>query len=93
MNEVRTQLEAKGISSSYLRIRAFPFHASVEDFIRKHKRIYVVEQNRDGQMKQLLFAEFGKINPRIESVLHYDGLPIYSDVVVKPIIEMEASNA
>jgi 2-oxoglutarate/2-oxoacid ferredoxin oxidoreductase subunit alpha len=92
MSEARAQLKAKGLSTSYLRVRGYPFHSSVQDFIKKHKRVYVVEQNRDGQMKQLLFGEYGKLNPNIDSILHYDGLPIYSDVVVKPILEKEAAN-
>ncbi len=90
MDEARNDLKSKGLKTSYLRIRGYPFHKSVEDFIKTHKKVYVVEQNRDGQMKQLLFGEYGKLNTNIESVLHYDGLPIYSDAVVKPILE--ASN-
>lgn len=92
MSEVRADLTKKGLKTSYLRIRGYPFHSSVNDFIKKHKRIYVVEQNRDGQMKQLLFSEYGKTNTNIESILHYDGLPIYSDTVVTNILEKEASH-
>jgi 2-oxoglutarate ferredoxin oxidoreductase subunit alpha len=91
MREVRDDLKQKGVSTSYLRLRAYPFHADVGEFIKKHKRVYVVEQNRDGQMKQLLFGEFGKINSNIESILHYDGLPIFSDAVVQPLLQKEAS--
>jgi len=92
MNEVRSKLEKEGLKTSYLRVRGFPFHQSVGEFIKKHKRIYVVEQNRDGQMKQLLFKDYGKLNTNIESILHYDGLPIYSDVVVNPILEKERAH-
>ncbi|MGE3974255.1 MAG: 2-oxoacid:acceptor oxidoreductase subunit alpha [Bdellovibrionales bacterium] len=89
MAEARAQLLQKGLKTSYLRIRAFPFNVDVEKFIKSHKRIYVVEQNRDGQMKSLLFNEFGHLNQQIYSIRHYDGLPVFSEAVTEPIMELE----
>jgi len=89
MKEVMDQLIAQDLQADYLRIRAYPFHPDIQKFIQNHKRIYVVEQNRDGQMKGLLTQEYGALNPNIHSVLHFDGLPIYADAVCKNIQEQE----
>ncbi|HEX4925047.1 MAG TPA: 2-oxoacid:acceptor oxidoreductase subunit alpha [Bdellovibrionales bacterium] len=89
MAEVRSQLKKNGVEPSYMRIRAYPFNQDVETFIKSHDRVYVVEQNRDGQMKNLLTAEFSHLAPRLRSVLHYDGLPVYADAVVNPIVAAE----
>lgn len=87
MKEVRDQLVDQKISTSYMRIRAYPFNEDVAHFIQSHERIYVVEQNRDGQMKNLLGSEFGHLNRNIFSILHFDGLPIYADAVVQPLTQ------
>jgi 2-oxoglutarate ferredoxin oxidoreductase subunit alpha len=89
MSEARTLLNKRGLKTSYLRLRSFPFNAEVEKFIKDHKRIYVVEQNRDAQMKELLFSEFGAINRHIYSIRHYDGLPVFAEAVADPISELE----
>lgn len=59
-----------------LRVRAFPFPDSVGEFIRRHERVFVVEQNRDGQLRTLLINEFGIDPARLVAILHYDGTPI-----------------
>ncbi|MEQ1877306.1 MAG: 2-oxoacid:acceptor oxidoreductase family protein, partial [Bdellovibrionia bacterium] len=93
MNEARAQLRKAGIEPSYLRIRSYPFHSSVEEFLKRHDRVYVVEQNRDGQMKNLMAAEFSMLAPKLRSVLHYDGLPVFADAVVNPILNSEKERA
>jgi 2-oxoglutarate ferredoxin oxidoreductase subunit alpha len=93
IEEARDQLrEAHGLKTSYLRLRAYPFTAEVDDFIRRHDRVYIVEQNRDAQMQSLLLmdgeAEFA---PRLRKVLHYSGLPIDAKSVTDGILEQEGS--
>lgn len=67
---------AKGIKMNTMRLRSFPFRQEVVDFIKDHRRVFVIEQNRDAQMKTLLINETGVPDGKIESVLSYDGLPI-----------------
>jgi len=76
LHEALDVLEAEGIHLDALRVRAFPFTDSVRSFIEAHERVFVVEQNRDGQMQQMLVNEL-QIDPaRLTRVLHYDGTPI-----------------
>jgi 2-oxoglutarate ferredoxin oxidoreductase subunit alpha len=79
-----------GIQANYLRVRAFPFAEPVKDFIRGHRRVYVVDQNRDGQLGQLLRLEADADQiPKLRSVLHYDGLPIDARSVTDSIVSQE----
>jgi len=76
MDEALDVLDAQGKQVNALRVRAFPFPDSVFEFIAEHDRVYVVEQNRDAQLKSLLVNEGGVDPARLPSVLHYDGTPI-----------------
>ena len=67
------------------RVRAFPFGQEVRDFIDRHERIYVAEQNRDGQIRTLLINELDAPNHKLKSVLHYDGLPITARFICEQI--------
>jgi 2-oxoglutarate ferredoxin oxidoreductase subunit alpha len=89
MGETRDQLRAEGTSTSYLLLRAYPFPEEVERFLRGHKRIYVVEQNRDAQMAALLRMEYPELAPRIRSVLHYVGLPIDAESILNSVRSAE----
>ncbi|HEX3952967.1 MAG TPA: 2-oxoacid:acceptor oxidoreductase subunit alpha [Stellaceae bacterium] len=90
MAEALELLEARGIHIDTLRIRAFPFHDEVLDFITGHERVFVVEQNRDAQMRTLLTTE-GEIDPaRLVPILHYDGTPITARFIEKGIADMLA---
>ena len=80
--EARDRLAERGIHVNYLRIRAFPFTSEVHEFLEAHDTIYVVEQNRDAQMKALLMLEANDIADRLVSILHYNGMPIPSECVV-----------
>jgi 2-oxoglutarate ferredoxin oxidoreductase subunit alpha len=76
MDEALAAMEERGLSVDALRVRAFPFSDDVYDFIAAHDRIFVVEQNRDAQLRTLLIAE-GDIDPaRLVKVLNFDGSPI-----------------
>ena len=76
MLEALDMLGETGIHLDALRLRAFPFHESVAQFIDEHETVYVVEQNRDAQMRTLLTTELGTAPQRLVPVLHYDGTPI-----------------
>jgi len=76
MSEAAELLEADGITLDLMRVRAFPFGREVTDFIAEHERVFLVEQNRDAQLRTLLLAECG-IDPAVLTpILHYDGTPI-----------------
>lgn len=69
-------LRAEGIHLDGLRVRAFPFSAVVLEFIDAHERVFVIEQNRDGQLRKLLIGECD-INPRkLHALTYYAGMPI-----------------
>src|SRR5262245_24718314 len=79
-----------GVKVDYLRLRAYPFSQNVHDFINRHDRVYVVEQNRDAQMLQLLKLDVGpEQTAKLRSVLHYNGLPIDARSVTDEIMAQE----
>ena len=76
MTEAEALLAEQGMPVDLLRVRGFPFHDDVADFIAAHDQVFVVEQNRDGQLRTLLIAEL-EIDPaRLVRIVHYDGTPI-----------------
>jgi 2-oxoglutarate ferredoxin oxidoreductase subunit alpha len=76
MDEAIKLLVAAGHRLDRLRLRAFPFHQDVVDFVTEHDVVFVVEQNRDAQLRTLLLAECGLDPARLVPILHYDGMPI-----------------
>jgi 2-oxoglutarate ferredoxin oxidoreductase subunit alpha len=79
-----------GLQVDYLRLRAYPFHQDVREFIKNHDCIYVVEQNRDAQMFQLLKLDVAADQVvKLHSVLHYNGLPIDARSVTDEIISQQ----
>jgi 2-oxoglutarate ferredoxin oxidoreductase subunit alpha len=94
VEESRDQLrEEAQIATSYLRVRAYPFTPAVDDFIRRHDRIYIVEQNRDRQMMSLLLMDGeAAYAPRLRSVLHYNGLPIDARSITDAILQQEQNH-
>jgi 2-oxoglutarate ferredoxin oxidoreductase subunit alpha len=85
MDEANAELRDQGIALDLLRLRAFPFPDSVGEFIAAHEKVFVVEQNRDGQMRSLLVNEFGVDPAKLVAVLHYDGTPITARFIVEAI--------
>lgn len=80
-------MQEQGILLDAMRVKAFPFNDAVKQFVKDHERVYVVEQNRDGQFKSLLMNEL-EINPqKMVSVLNYDGFPITADVIREKIFQ------
>jgi 2-oxoglutarate ferredoxin oxidoreductase subunit alpha len=85
MHEAVAALEAKGIDLDLMRVRAFPFSDEVINFIVDHDQVFLIEQNRDAQLRTLLISE-GSLDPaRIISVLHYDGTPITARFIIDEI--------
>jgi 2-oxoglutarate ferredoxin oxidoreductase subunit alpha len=76
IREALERLATRGIHLDYCRLRAYPFGDDVAQFIEQHERIFVVEQNRDAQLKSLLTIELGCVPARLHSILQYGGLPI-----------------
>ena len=91
MHEALEALAAKGIYVNALRVRAFPFADEIFDFVQSHSKVFVIEQNRDAQMKTLLVNDAG-INPAsLISVLHYDGTPITARFITSEVAEIVAA--
>jgi len=87
MDEAIATLSAQGHHLDRLRVRAFPFHHTVDDFISEHDSVFVVEQNRDAQMRSLIVNECGIDPARLIPVLHYDGTPITARFIAHAISE------
>ena len=85
MAEALDHLEADGHHVNALRVRAFPFAQAVEDFIHEHDKVFVVEQNRDGQLRTMLMSDFTLDARKLVPVLHYDGTPITARFIAADI--------
>ncbi len=85
MSEALDVLQARGMHLDAMRLRAFPFADAVREFIDAHDQVFVVEQNRDGQMQTLLVNELQLDPARLPRVLHYDGTPITARFIVEAI--------
>ena len=91
MQEALDVLAERGIHINALRVRGFPFQEEIADFVASHPWVFVVEQNRDAQLKTLLVNE-AKVNPaRLISVLHYDGTPVTARYIVDQISQHAAA--
>ena len=87
MHEAFDVLEADGAHINMMRLRAFPFPDSVAKFIAAHDTVFIVEQNRDGQMRSMLINELN-VNPaKMVAVLNYDGTPITARFIIREIAE------
>ncbi|MDO8795889.1 MAG: 2-oxoacid:acceptor oxidoreductase subunit alpha [Vicinamibacterales bacterium] len=91
IGESRDQLrDEQGIATSYYRLRAYPFSDSLGEFIDRHERVYVVEQNRDAQMLALMRMELSPQRlAKIRSVLHYNGLPVDARSITDEVLAHE----
>mgnify|MGYP000882984263 CR=1 FL=1 len=87
MDEAFDTLEAQGLHVDGLRVRAFPFSDAVGDFIAEHDQVFVVEQNRDAQLRMLLVNECVVDPARLIPVLHFDGTPITARFIVGEIAQ------
>jgi 2-oxoglutarate ferredoxin oxidoreductase subunit alpha len=85
--EAMDRLAKQDVGLNYCRIKAFPFSEEVGEFIEQHDVVYVVEQNRDGQLRTLLINDIEADQRKLVSLLHYNGMPINSGFVVDAVLE------
>ena len=86
-------LESQGRKTDAIRIKAIPFHHDVADFIDNHDVIFVIEQNRDAQMRALLINELDIHPKKLIKVLNFDGTPITADFILQQINQTETITA
>ncbi|MEP7310336.1 MAG: 2-oxoacid:acceptor oxidoreductase subunit alpha [Acidobacteriota bacterium] len=91
LSESRDQLqEETDVKTSYFRLRAYPFTPELDAFIDAHERVYVIEQNRDGQLRQLMKLDLSpERQMKLRSVLHYNGLPIDARSITDDVLAQE----
>jgi len=87
--EARDTLAASGVKTSYLRMRALPAAASVVDFVCSHERVYVVEINADGQLRQILQSDMPELAARLRPVCKLDGMPFTAAWIIGQINSQE----
>lgn len=87
VREAQDALDAQGIPADYMRIRGFPFPDSVEEFLAEHPFSFIVEQNRDAQLKSLLTLETGIAKDKMQSLLFYSGFPLSAGNLVEMIMK------
>lgn len=96
IEEAVEQLKEQGIIADSLRIKAFPFHQNIEQFIEEHslnnKQVFMIEQNRDAQMKSLLVNELQVDPNKLASILQFDGLPVTSNFIVQAVLTQLATS-
>ncbi|MGR9090871.1 MAG: 2-oxoacid:acceptor oxidoreductase subunit alpha [Gammaproteobacteria bacterium] len=85
--EALDRLSQRNIGLNYCRVRAFPFTDAVRDFISQHEVVYVVEQNRDAQLRTLLINDINADQNKLVPLLHYNGMPINAGFVVDKVLE------
>ena len=93
MYEAKDILNENNIEVDLMRIRSFPFNLDVWEFIENHDLIYVIEQNRDSQMRTLIMAEGGISAEKLRSLVWFNGGPIQAKFIAKKIYERESQQA
>jgi 2-oxoglutarate ferredoxin oxidoreductase subunit alpha len=92
--EALDRLEARNIKLNYCRVKAFPFTDAIREFIDQHETVYVVEQNRDAQLRTLLVEDTDADKDKLVPILHYDGMPLNAGSVVDGVLsEMKKGRA
>jgi 2-oxoglutarate ferredoxin oxidoreductase subunit alpha len=91
MQEALNVLAERGIHVNALRVRGFPFQEEINDFVASHPWVFVIEQNRDAQLKTMLVNEAKVNSTRLLSILHYDGTPITARFIVDQISQHAAA--
>ncbi len=90
VRESRSQLARQhGIETGYCRVRGWPFSACTQDFIARYDRVYVVDQNRDGQLRTLLRRQFPDIHDHLHSVCYFGGMPIDAQTITDSVVDQE----
>ena len=87
MTEAMDVLDEQGVMLDTIRIRAFPFSEAIVEFVSEHDQVFVIEQNRDAQLRSLLVNELNVDPAKMMPVLHYDGTPITARFILAEISE------
>ncbi|HEX7720319.1 MAG TPA: hypothetical protein VF389_10980, partial [Woeseiaceae bacterium] len=90
VKEALVRLKEEGTGLNYCRVKAFPFSEAVREFIDNHDVVYVVEQNRDAQLRSLLILDLEADARKLKPILHYDGMPMSASFVVEKVLEHQA---
>ncbi|HEY5643665.1 MAG TPA: 2-oxoacid:acceptor oxidoreductase subunit alpha [Woeseiaceae bacterium] len=85
--EALDRLQQQKVGLNYCRVKAFPFSDAVREFIDKHEVVYVVEQNRDAQLRTLLINDIDADQRKLVPLLHYNGMPLHAGFVVERVLE------
>ena len=93
VREALDNLSKRGGTLDYMRVRAFPFNEKVERFLAEHDRVFVVEQNRDAQLRGLIETETDVEKDKLSSILHFNGMPMDSGVIERAIEETLSKEA
>ena len=88
--EARDRLAAGGLATGYLRVKAVPFGPELREFVAGHERVYVVENNANGQLAELLRLDLPDLAARLHSIAHLDGLPLTARFVAGAVSDREA---
>jgi 2-oxoglutarate ferredoxin oxidoreductase subunit alpha len=91
VREARDRLRGSGLKTNHMLVRALPLTSEVRDFLAEHDTIYLVEQNRDGQMAAIMKDECPELGAKIVSILVYNGLPLTAGEIVKQIFDASQS--
>jgi 2-oxoglutarate ferredoxin oxidoreductase subunit alpha len=86
VREALDQLSDAGVPCDYMRVRGFPFTPDVRQFVEEHEHCFVVEQNRDGQLRSLISIETGVAIEKMDAVLNYGGFPLSAQQVVDHVL-------
>ena len=90
VRECRHQLrEEYKLDTGYCRVRGWPFHGSIREFIAGHDRVYVIDQNRDAQLRTLLLNQYPDLHDRLRSVTYFGGMPLDARTITDTIIDKE----
>ena len=89
--EARDLLKDQNVNMNYCRVKAFPFSEDIGEFIDRHEVVFVVEQNRDAQLRTLLIMDAGADPDKLVSVLHYGGAPLSADYVVEKVMKKNST--
>lgn len=89
IDEARDRMEAEGVKTSFMRLRALPINDEVKDFVARYDKVYVIELNRDGQMYSILLNEMPKMAAKMTSLAFMDGLPLTASWVVNALDQKE----
>jgi 2-oxoglutarate ferredoxin oxidoreductase subunit alpha len=91
VQESRDQLQNEHkLNTSYLRVRAFPINEEMREFVRAHERVYVIDQNRDGQLHALVRQYMpDELVSRLRNIRYYGGLPIDARTITDDLVEQE----